>query len=62
MQPNSLEFAPAQEWRHLELSIADLKRAMFTLHEEELAGIIQAYATVRLHQQPTCLCFAQAML
>ena len=48
MQPNSLEFGPAQEWRSLELSIVDLKGKMFKSHEAELAKPIQCfYAQVR---------------
>lgn len=41
MQPNSLEFGPAQEWRALELSIVDLKGKMLKSHETELAKPIQ---------------------
>ncbi len=43
MQPNSLEFGPAQEWRALELSIVDLKGKMLKSHEAELAKPIQCF-------------------
>ncbi|DBB15125.1 TPA: hypothetical protein ACH3X3_004134 [Trebouxia sp. C0006] len=43
MQPNSLEFGPAQEWRALELSIVDLKGKMLKSHEGELAKPIQCF-------------------
>lgn len=44
MQPNSLEFGSAQEWRALELFVLDKKDAMLRSHEEELASVLQAYA------------------
>ena len=43
MQPNSLEFGPAQEWRALELSIVDLKGKLLKSHEAELADTIQCF-------------------
>lgn len=46
MQPNSLEFGSAQEWRALELFVLDKKDAMLRSHEEELASVLQAYAEV----------------
>lgn len=46
MQPNSLEFKPAQEWRAHDLIVAELKEAMNQAHQDELANIIQAYIDV----------------
>lgn len=47
MQPNSLEFRPAQEWRTHDLMVAEWKRAMRGLHECELEEVIQAFVDVR---------------
>ena len=47
MQPNSLEFRPAQEWRTLDLLVAEWKRAMRELHQCELEEVIQAFVDVR---------------
>ena len=48
MQPNSLEFRPAQEWRTLDFMAAEWKRAMRESHECELEEVIQAYVDVRV--------------
>ena len=62
MQPNSLEFGPAQEWRALELSIVDLKGKMLKSHEGELAKPIQCFyaqvwsCTKRLLYIAICSC------
>ena len=47
MQPNSLEFQPAQEWRTLDLMVAEWKRAMRRLHQHELEEVIRAFVDVR---------------
>lgn len=46
MQPNSLEFPPAQKWRTLDLTVAEWKSAMRESHQDELAMAIQAYVDV----------------
>ena len=47
MQPNSLEFPPAQEWRTLDLMVAEWKHAMRELHQRELEEVIRAFVDVR---------------
>ena len=47
MQPNSLEFRPAQEWRMLDLMVAEWKLAMRRLHQRELEEVIRAFVDVR---------------
>lgn len=46
MQPNSLEFRPAQEWRTFDLTVAGWKDAMRHSHQGELKEVIQAYVDV----------------
>ena len=47
MQPNSLEFRPAQEWRTLDLMVAEWKHAMRERHQRDLEEVIRAFIDVR---------------
>ena len=46
MQPNSLDFGLAQEWRALELQLSDAKQALLLHQQQELAGTIEAFYEV----------------
>lgn len=50
MQPNSLDFGLAQQWRTLELQLANAKQALLGHQKHELVGIIEAYYEVCLLQ------------
>ena len=56
MQPNSLDFGLAQQWRTLELQLADAKQALLGHQKQELVGIIEAYYEVCLLQVQGLLC------
>lgn len=46
MQPNSIEFQPAQEWRTLDMIVAEWKATMREAHHDELRKVIQAFVNV----------------
>ena len=46
MQPNSLEFRPAQEWRTFDMRVAEWKQAMSQMHQDELVKVMKACINV----------------
>lgn len=46
MQPNSLDFGLAQQWRTLELQLTDAKQTLFEAQQCELVEVIEAYFEV----------------
>lgn len=55
MQPNNLEFHPAQEWRTLDMMAAEWKRAMRESHQCELEEVIRAFVDVRIVHSHCCM-------
>lgn len=48
MQPNSLDFKPAQEWRTLELQLGDAKEQLLDQQRRELEEVMEAYFEVSM--------------
>lgn len=60
-QPNSVEFQPAVEWRHLDITWLGLKWRVHDMHADQLAQIMEVYVKVRL-QQPSCIAGSNALV